>query len=194
MKTSEIAISNLLKFDDFDKIWKKFGDFDKILIKFGDFDKIWNLVKFEILNPKITKFEILNPNTKISNLDTEFLNFDDFCYKFEENFTEIDKIGDNPKFDEITKFEILNPKIQNFQFRQNLTKNHQILSKSPNFFQILSKSSNFNRFEIAISLVFKNLDFDVEDVFFHQAAELFEALRVPRTRKICDIRILDFVE
>ena len=27
------------------------------------------------------------------------------------------------KFDEITKFEILNPKIQNFQFRQNLTKN-----------------------------------------------------------------------
>ena len=80
-----------------------------------------------------------------------------FCYKFEENFTEIDKIGDNPKFDEITKFEILNPKIQNFQFRQNLTKNRQILSKSPNFFQILSKSSNFNRFEIAISLVFKNL-------------------------------------
>ena len=47
-------------------------------------------------------------------------------YKFEENFTEIDKIlGDrDPKFDEITKFElILNPKIQNFQFRQNLTKN-----------------------------------------------------------------------
>ena len=30
LKTSEIAISNLLKFDDFDKIWKKFGDFDKI--------------------------------------------------------------------------------------------------------------------------------------------------------------------
>ena len=65
-------------------------------------------MKFEILNPKISKFEILNPNTKISNLDTIFLNFDDFCYKFEENFTEIDKIGD------ISKFEILNPKIQNF--------------------------------------------------------------------------------
>ena len=159
---SEIAISNLLKFDDFDKIWKKFGDFDKILIKFGDFDKIWNLVKFEILNPKITKFEILNPNTKISNLDTEFLNFDDFCYKFEENFTEIDKIGDNPKFDEITKFEILNPKIQNFQFRQNLTKNHQILSKSPNFFTNFIKIiKNFNRFEIAISL-FQN--FDIVDI------------------------------
>ena len=80
-------------------------------------------MKFEILNPKISKFEILNPNTKISNLDTKFLNFDDFCYKFEEKFTEIDKIGDNPKFDEITKFEILNPKIQNFQLRQNLSHN-----------------------------------------------------------------------
>ena len=71
--------------------------------------KIWVLVKFEILNPKISKFEILNPNTKISNLDTNFLNFDDFCYKFEENFAEIDKIGD------ISKFEILNPKIQNLK-------------------------------------------------------------------------------
>ena len=76
--------------------------------------KIWILVKFEILNPKISKFEILNPNTKISNLDTNFLNFDDFCYKFEENFTEIDKIGD------ISKFEILNPKIQNLTKSQNL--------------------------------------------------------------------------
>ena len=79
------------------------------LTKFGDFCKIWILVKFEILNPKISKFEILNPNTKISNLDTKCLNFDDFCYKFEENFTEIDKIGD------ISKFEILNPKIQNLK-------------------------------------------------------------------------------
>ena len=78
-------------------------------IKFGDFCKIWILVKFEILNPKISKFEILNPNTKISNLDTKILNFDDFCCKFEENFTEIDKIGD------ISKFEILNPKIQNLR-------------------------------------------------------------------------------
>ena len=65
--------------------------------------KIWILVKFEILNPKISKFEILNPNTKISNLDTKFLNFGHFCYKFEENFAEIDKIGDIPKF------EILKP-------------------------------------------------------------------------------------
>ena len=84
-------------------------------------------MKFEILNPKILKFEILNPNTKISNLETQFLNFGDFCYKFEENFAEIDKIGDISKFEilnpKITKFEILNPKIQNFQFRQNLTKN-----------------------------------------------------------------------
>ena len=61
--------------------------------------KIWILVKFEILNPKISKFEILNPNTKISNLDTKFLNFDDFCYKFEETFAEIDKIGDISKFE-----------------------------------------------------------------------------------------------
>ena len=42
-------------------------------LKFGDtteIEQIWNLVKFEILNPKISKIEILNPNTKISNLDT----------------------------------------------------------------------------------------------------------------------------
>ena len=80
------------------------------------FDKIWWFCEnlefgeiWKILNPKISKFEILNPNTKISNLDTKFLNFDDFCYKFEENFAEIDKIGD------ISKFEILNPKIQNLK-------------------------------------------------------------------------------
>ena len=54
-----------------------------------------------------------------------------------------DKIGDNPKFDEITKFEILNPKIQNFQFRQNLTKNHQILSKSSKFFPNFIKIIKF---------------------------------------------------
>ena len=87
----------------------KICDIKNFLIKFGDFVKFWILVKFEILNPKISKFEILNPNTKISNLDTKFLNFDDFCYKFEENFAEIDKIGD------ISKFEILNPKIQNLK-------------------------------------------------------------------------------
>ena len=110
--------------------------------------KIWNLVKFEILNPKISKFEILNPNTKISNLDTIFLNFDDFCYKFEENFTEIDKIGDNPKFDEITKFEILNPKIQKFQFRQNLTKNQNSATVVYHNFAISPKfeSQNFQKF------------------------------------------------
>ena len=83
----------------------------KICDKKNFLDKIWwfcenlELVKFEILNPKISKFEILNPNTKISNLDTTFLNFGDFCYKFEEKFAEIEKIGD------ISKFEILNPKI-----------------------------------------------------------------------------------
>ena len=90
----------------------KICDIKNFWTKFGDFCKIWILVKFvkfEILNPKISKFEILNPNTKISNLDTKFLNFDDFCYKFEENFAEIDKIGD------ISKFEILNPKIQNLK-------------------------------------------------------------------------------
>ena len=81
-----------------------------ILWKFGILANLKSLtLKFEILNPKISKFEILNPNTKISNLDTKFLNFDDFCYKFEENFAEIDKIGD------ISKFEILNPKIQNLK-------------------------------------------------------------------------------
>ena len=119
-----------------------------IFVKFGDFVKIWILVKFEILNPKISKFEILNPNTKISNLDTKFLNFDDFCYKFEENFTEIDKIGDNPKFDEITKFEILNPKIQNFQFRQNLTKNQNSATVVYHNFAISPKceSQNFEKF------------------------------------------------
>ena len=118
----------------FCEIWNPFGE-------------IWNL------NPKISKFEILNPNTKISNLDTNFLNFDDFCYKFEENFTEIDKIGDisNPeilKFDEITKFEILNPKIQNFQFRQNLTKNQNSATVVYHNFAISPKfeSQNFPKF------------------------------------------------
>ena len=91
-----------------------------ILWKFGIW---WNL---KSLNPKISKFEILNPNTKISNLDTKFLNFDDFCYKFEENFAEIDKIGD------ISKFEILNPKIQNLK---SLT----LKSKISNFDKIWQK-------------------------------------------------------
>ena len=94
--------------------------------------KIWNLVKFEILNPKISKFEILNPNTKISNLDTIFLNFCDFCYKFEENFAEIDKIGD------ISKFEILNPKMQNLTKSQNL-KSLTLKSKIFNFEKIWQK-------------------------------------------------------
>ena len=86
-------------------------------------------VKFEILNPKISKFGILNPNTKISNLDTIVLNFGDFCYKFEENFAEIDKIGD------ISKFEILNPKIQNLTKSQNL-KSLTLKSKIFNFDKI----------------------------------------------------------
>ena len=104
-------------------------------------------MKFEILNPKISKFEILNPNTKISNLDTKFLDFDDFCYKFEENFDEIDKFGD------ISKFEILNPKIQNlksltlkiqnFHFRQNLTKNQNSATVVYHNFAILTKFENF---------------------------------------------------
>ena len=84
-------------------------------------------MKFEILNPKIWKFEILNPNTKIFNLNTIFLNIDDFCYKFEEKIAEIDKIGNISKFEilnpKIQNLKSLNPKIQKFQFRQNLTKN-----------------------------------------------------------------------
>ena len=61
---------------------------------------------FEIL--EFVQFRNLKPfiwNPFISNLDTKFLNFDDFC---QEKF-EIDKIGD------ISKFEILNPKIQNLK-------------------------------------------------------------------------------
>ena len=88
------------------------------------------------------------------------MNFDDFCYKFEENFTEIDKIGDNPKFDEITKFEILNPKIQNFQFRQNLTKNHQNLSKSPNFLIEIIKFLDFGQNFKFNDSIKNRLDFD----------------------------------
>ena len=63
-------------------------------------------------------------------------------------FNEIDKIGDNPKFDEITKFEILNPKIQNFQFRQNLTKNQNSATVVYRNFAISSKceSQNFPKF------------------------------------------------
>ena len=120
----------------------KICDIKNFLVKI-----LWFLVKnlefgkFEILNPKISKFEILNPNTKISNLDTNFLNFDDFCYKFEENFAEIDKIGD------ISKFEILNPKIQNFRFRQNLTKNQNSATVVYHNFAISPKfeSQNFEK-------------------------------------------------
>ena len=91
------------------------------------------LVKFEILNPKISKFEILNPNTKISNLDTKFLNVGDFCYKFEETFTEIDKIGD------ISKFEVLNPKIQNLTKSQILRISLTLKSKIFDFDKIWPK-------------------------------------------------------
>ena len=59
-------------------------------------------MKFETLKFQNFKFGILNPNTANLNLDTKILNFDDFCYNFEENFTEIDKIGDNPKFESLT--------------------------------------------------------------------------------------------
>ena len=90
-------------------------------------------VKFEILNPKISKFGILNPVTqKFAILDTIVLNFGDFCYKFEENFAEIDKIGDN------SKFEILNPKIQNLTKSQNL-KSLTLESKIFNFDKIWQK-------------------------------------------------------
>ena len=88
-----------------------------IFVKFGDFVKIWVLVKIEILNPKIAKFEILNPNTKISNLDTNFLNFDDFCYKFEENFAEIDKIGDN---------NIISRNLKSLTLKSKIWRNHKI--------------------------------------------------------------------
>ena len=83
---------------------------------------LWKFGKFEILNPnEFWKFEIPWPYTKISNLDTKILNFDDFCYA-KKNFAEIDKhwlISRNLKSLTliITKInEILNPKIQNFQF------------------------------------------------------------------------------
>ena len=52
------------------------------------------------------------------------------------------------KFDEITKFEILNPKIQNFQFRQNLTKNQNSATVVYHNFAIPPKfeSQNFPKF------------------------------------------------
>ena len=87
--------------NNFDK--KNFG----FWTKFGDFVKIWNLVKFEILNPKISKFEILNPNTQNVNLDNKNLIFWWILNKLEENFNEIGKFGDNSKFDQNPKFESL---------------------------------------------------------------------------------------
>ena len=135
-------LKTLAKFVILRICWWNFGDFPAPiwwflhqtcwnLVKFGDFCKIWILVKFEILNPKISKFEILNPNTKISNLDTKFLNFDDFCYKFDQKAFEgigqncdaitqiwnlktqkvcdiknfLNKIWENLKFCEIDKFD-----------------------------------------------------------------------------------------
>ena len=65
-------------------------------------------------------------------MDTNVLNFGDFCYKFEENFTEIDKIGD------ISKFEILNPKIKNLVISRNL-KSLTLKSKIFNFDKIWQK-------------------------------------------------------
>ena len=64
-------------------------------------------MKFEILNPKISKFEILNPNTQNLNLDNKNLIFWWILNKFEENFDEIGKFGDNSKFDQNLKFESL---------------------------------------------------------------------------------------
>ena len=100
-KKKEFADKNQSQLDNLalekamDSMKHNMESFKNFLQNFGDFVKfqICNLVKFEILNPKISKFEILNPNTKISNLDTKCLNCGDFCYKFEEKFTEIDKIN-----------------------------------------------------------------------------------------------------
>ena len=72
-----------------------------------EFGEIWIII---ILNPKISKFVILNPNTQNLNLDNKNLIFWWILNKFEENFEEIDKFGDNSKFDQSPKFESLTPK------------------------------------------------------------------------------------
>ena len=95
-------------------------------------------MKFELLNPKISKFEILNPNTKISNLDTIFLNFGHFCYKFEENFSEIDKIL--PK---LTK--------NVFRWRGRSWRRKRSWKVLRIFFKILVIWANFGDFGILIS-------------------------------------------
>ena len=89
-----------------DKIWWFLSVKFVILVKFEILNP--KISKFEILNPKISKFEILNPNTKISNLDTKFLNFDDFCYKFWR--------------------KIILPKLTKLVITQNLTKSQNLRS------------------------------------------------------------------
>ena len=103
---------------------------------------------------KFVKFEILNPsenqNLRSLTLDHK-ISFWSKLNKFDEILTKIENLRSltlKSKFDEITKFEILNPKIQNFQFRQNLTKNQNSATVVYHNFAIPPKfeSQNFPKF------------------------------------------------
>ena len=113
-------------------------------LDFGDF------VKFEnFLNPSENQnFRSLTLDHKIWILTTKI----HFWWILMKILTKIENLIISltlkSKFDEITKFEILNPKIQNFQFRQNLTKNQNSATVVYHNFAIPPKfeSQNFPKF------------------------------------------------
>ena len=114
--------------------------------------KIWNLVKFEILNPKISKFEILNPNTKISNLDTNFWILMIFVTNLKKILPKLTKlvITQNLTKSQNLKSLTLKSKISNFPTKFLLNNKSKIrIPKSPNCLpNWLKNHQRFNRFEI----------------------------------------------
>ena len=60
------------------------------------------------------------------------MNFGDFWTNLKKILTKLAKFGDNSKFDQNLKFEILNPKIQNLK---SLTLKWQNWLKSPKFWR-----------------------------------------------------------